>query len=50
MSESLTQLAVGIGSPIVLPISLPVALSVVIVGSVVELRKSGLEPELQCPL
>jgi hypothetical protein len=39
MSESLTQLAVGIGSPTVLPISLPVALSVVVAGSVVEAAK-----------
>jgi len=39
MSKSLTQLAVGIGSPTTLPISLPVALSVVIAGSVVEATK-----------
>jgi hypothetical protein len=39
MFESLIQLAVGIGSPAVPPISLPVALSVVVAGSVVEAAK-----------
>ena len=39
MSESLTQLAAGIGSPTALPISLPVALSVVVAGNVMEAMK-----------
>ena len=39
MSEGLTLLAAGIGSPVALPISLPAAVSVVVAGSAMEATK-----------